>query len=726
MMNKSDDFFLDSFYRNFSAFRNEGTPIALYGIGEKSKLLLENIKGFNIIGLMDKDSVGKTIYAQPVLSNKDVIEKVKAIIIVANMSVAPLIYRRIESVKTNHGVEILYINGIKPSTINEHIKNKQFWETNIEDLKKEIDKNEIISFDLFDTLIMRKVLISTDIFDLVERTLREKHNLNIDFKNRRIEAEHHCYRHEDKYCTIHDIYNKLKEFLNCDVELIRKIKQIEFETELKYCMPREAMIQCYEYAKKQRKIILITTDSFLTKELVALLLDKCGINGFDKLLISCEERKLKYLGDMWQHVSQMFKGRRILHIGDNQTTDVEMAQTQQINTFKIESSYDLLENSSLCQLCKPARTIDNSLLLGQLAAKFLNNPFIFNKNKGCLPIDSMHGLGYLSFGPLVLNYLLWLIKKSREHRVDKLLFFARDGYILKKIYQRITDYYNVDPAEAIYFLTSRRAASVAAIKTESDIVFIINNMCKIKKINFHQLLSTAFSVSPDSNDPMAQRPCYEIPNEELIEHLLNCYKDKIFYNAMTEHQNYIDYINTLGLRDTDNIGCVNFVGRGITQRFISNIIEKELSGFNFAKEIDMLDICNPSDKCYALYDEYISPHTSRSNLAMKFIFGEVVFSSPDEQLVMFEKNGQPVFEKRNVMRDFKRMQECHAGIEDFIEDMMALDDKLLSRKFPNETVDILYGLFSSNSCVCSAEVKKSFIFTDYYNPDNPELMLDVL
>jgi predicted HAD superfamily hydrolase len=725
MMNKSDDFFLNSFYRNFNAFKNEGTPIALYGIGEKTKLLLENIKEFNIIGLMDKDAVEKIIYDQPVLSYLQVIEKAKCIIIVANMSVASLIYQRIEFLKTKHGINILYINGTTPWTINNAFKNKRSCETPIEDLKKKIDENEVISFDLFDTLIMRKVLQPTDIFDLVERELKEKQPHHFDLKIKRIEAEYYCYRHEDKYCTIHDIYNRLRELLHCDAELIKQIKQIEMEMELKCCVPREAMVQCYEYAKKNHKIILITTDSFLTKNYVALLLDKCGIKGFNKLLISCEERKLKYLGDMWQHVNQMFEGRRILHIGDNQTTDVEMAQKQQINTFKIESAYDLLSNSAPCQLYKPIRTIDNSLLLGQLASRFLNDPFILNKNRGCLPVNNMFDLGYLSMGPLVLSYLLWLIKKSEECKVDKLLFFARDGYVLNNIYKRMVDFYKIDSAKAIYFLTSRRAASVAAIKTETDIAFIINNVCKIKKINFHQLLSTAFGVLSDSSDPIAEKPCYEVSNNELIEHTLNCYKDKILKNAITERQNYIEYINTLRLKDTDNIGCVNFVGRGITQRFISNIMEKELSGFYFAKEIDMLDICSPLDKCYALYEEYISPYISRSNLAMKLLFGEVVFSSPDEQLVKFEKNGQPVFEKRNAIRDFRRMQECHAGIESFIEDMMAFDDNLLNRIFPNETVDILYGLFSSNCCVCSEEVKKSFFFSDYYNPGSPDLLLDM-
>jgi FMN phosphatase YigB (HAD superfamily) len=297
--------------------------------------------------------VGKNIYGQHVFSYEEVIQKAKCIIIVANMSVASLIYQRIDFLKTEHNINILYINGTIPSTINKFTQSRQSMETTVEDLKKEISKNDVVSFDLFDTLIMRKVLLPTDIFDLVERELKEKHHLSLDFKRKRVEAEHYCYKHRDKYCTIYDIYNRLQEVLRCGDKLVSKIRQIEIETEFKCCTPREKMMRCYEYAKKQHKIVLITTDSFLTKDHIVLLLNKCGIKGYDHLLISCEERKLKYLGDMWQHVSQLFEGRRILHIGDNKTTDVEMAQKLQVNTFKIESAFDLLLTSSLSHLYLP-------------------------------------------------------------------------------------------------------------------------------------------------------------------------------------------------------------------------------------------------------------------------------------------------------------------------------------------------------------------------------------
>ncbi len=724
-MNSSNMFFLDDFKENFKRFQHGGTPIVLYGIGEKTKLLIEKINGFNIVGLMDEDSAGEKIYGQNVLPYNEVIKKAKTIIIVSNMSVAEIIYQRIAFLKKLHGIDILFINGTVPCETSQEIFDNPYWNITVDDLRHAIDDNEIISFDLFDTLIMRNLLLPTDVFDLVERELAEKTGFMIDFKNKRIEAEYYTFRNVDNYCSIHDIYRTLRKMLGINEEQATMIKNLEIKTEYACCLPRASMVECYRYAMDQGKDIVITTDTFLTREYIKAMLDKCGIVGPVNLLISCEKRRLKYKGELFQHLKDLYKGRTILHVGDNLHSDGKMAEKAGLNIFKIKSAHDILETSTFSSLLSPAKNINDRKLLGLLAGRFFNNPFALSKHKGRLSIDSLFDIGYLSFGPLVLNFILWLIKKSKETNITRLLFFARDGYVLVNLYRKIVNYLGIDSAEAVYFLTSRRAASVAAIKTEDDITFIISNMCKTRKIKFSQLLSTAFGILPDAEDPLSEMYRYEITNEELVDHITKRYKDRIIMNASLERENYIKYIDSLGLSHSDTLGCVNFVGRGITQRFMAKIMERELAGFYFGREIEMSDFFGSTDKCFALYEEYMSPHTSRSNLAMKFIYGEVIFSSPEEQLVNFERNGCPIFEQRPEKRNFEQIKNCHAGIERFVEDIMAFDNNILLGKFNNKLVDTLFGLFATKSCVCSEEVKQSFVFNDYYNPGASDLRLSL-
>ncbi|MBN1381297.1 MAG: haloacid dehalogenase [Deltaproteobacteria bacterium] len=724
-MNSSDRFFLDAFRDNFGKYEEDGIPIALYGIGEKTKLIIENIKKYNIVGLMDQNSVGKTIYGRPVLSNDEVFEKVKAIIIVANMSVAETIYRRIAFLKKEQGIGIFFINGTAPREIDEMILNDSYWEKTKAGLLQTIEENDVISFDLFDTLIMRQMLLPADVFDLVERELAQKHGMAIDFKNKRIEAERHTFREIDKYCTIHKIYRTLKDMLDLNDQQERMIKNLEIKIELSCCQPRTSMVDCYRYARSRGKRVVITTDTFLTREFIESILDRCGIEVPERLLISCEERKLKYNGALFHYLRELYGGKTILHIGDNHHVDNEMARNAGLGTYEIRSAYDIATASALGHLLTLLKSIEDRKVMGRLASRYLNDPFALNEHRGRLPIESPFDVGYLSFGPLVFNYLIWLIQKSGETKVDRLLFFARDGFILERLYRRLIKASGISAPECIYFLTSRRAASVAGIKSEKDIAFIVNNICKIKKIKIGHLLSKAFGVPACPGDPLKDLYFYDVNEDALIRHLNRHYREAILENAKQEREQYLAYIKSLGIRPGEIVGCVNFIGRGITQYFMSEIMEKTLYGFYFATEHDMTDVFDSPDAIFALYGKRLSPFTSRSSLLTKALFGEVVFSAPDEQLVKFDGGGKPVFQRKRKSRDFSMIGECHRGIEQFVEEMIELNGNDPWPRNNTEFLDNLFGLFSSPACVCSDQVKKSFVFSDYYNPDVPEAALSL-
>ncbi|ADQ06814.1 Haloacid dehalogenase domain protein hydrolase [Caldicellulosiruptor hydrothermalis 108] len=709
--------FIEEFRFNFNEYKNKN--IVLYGIGEKTKLILEEAKEFNFVGLMDKDTVGSVIYGLKVLSYDEVISSnVDLIIIVANMSVSELIYRRISFLKKDYGIEIKYINGTTPVDFgDEIISNDPYWLNDINKLKSEIEKHDVISFDVFDTLLMRKVLNPSDIFDLVERELYYKYNIEIPFKIKRIEAEKYCYNYIDKNYDIFQIYSVLKELLNItDNNLLNKIMQIEIELEMECCIPRSDIIDVYLYSIKKGKTVCITSDTYFNRKYLELLLRKNGILQFDKLLISCEEKKSKSGGDMFEYLKQLYKQKKILHIGDNQISDREIPQKYSISTFQVRSGYDLILSSLLKDLLINVKNSSDSILMGVSMFPLLKSPFSLNKGKGAIYINSMYDIGYSFFGPMVLNFVLWLIKMAKKERIEKLLFFSRDGYIIEKIYKKIVEFYDLDAPESIYFLTSRRASSVAAIENWEDVVFIIKNVCKCRNLKIKELINIAFGIYIEDKDEFAEKYYYEVTEKELLDYLYN-YADLTFENAKKERANYLKYISSLTIKEARNIGCVNFVGKGVTQYCVSKIMKKDLCGYYFATEYDIKNIILPSQKAYGLYGELISPHLSKTSISTKYLFGEIVFTSPDGQLVKFDDNGQPVFEKNSINEfHFSIINECHEGMLAFVEEMIKLDRGLLERNFGNELIDKLYGLFTSHACFISDDIKKFFIVDDYYAP----------
>lgn len=58
----------------------------------------------------------------------------------------------------------------------------KYYKKSKEELKKELQQYDAISFDVFDTLIMRRILNPEDIFEMVDARIRIKKIYITDFK----------------------------------------------------------------------------------------------------------------------------------------------------------------------------------------------------------------------------------------------------------------------------------------------------------------------------------------------------------------------------------------------------------------------------------------------------------------------------------------------------------------------------------------------------------------
>ena len=107
---------------------------------------------------------------------------------------------------------------------------------NIQKIKKTIDSKNIISFDIFDTLIRRMIKNPHDIFDLIER---KYNSLNVgnkisDFKRNRILSEKECRnKSTNEEITIDEIYSNLEKVY--DKKQANILKELEKNIEIDFC-----------------------------------------------------------------------------------------------------------------------------------------------------------------------------------------------------------------------------------------------------------------------------------------------------------------------------------------------------------------------------------------------------------------------------------------------------------------------------------------------------------
>lgn len=309
---------------------------------------------------------------------------------------------------------------------------------------------DVISFDIFDTLILRNVSDPKDVFSF----LATEYSL-LDFAKIRIECESNLRKKKseqygNREITINDIYNEVYKFTSIDPKIgIRN----ELEEEKIWCYANPYMKIIYDTLIQNNKKIIITSDMYLPHDLMTELLESCGYTGYDKLFVSCDYECSKRDLGLYEYIKENYleDDETIIHIGDNYESDY-------LNSKKI--GWDAYHYPQCKEIGKPLDKIGMSYMIGSYYSSIVNN-FLYNGINEGYPYNQMpYFYGYMYGGFFILGYVIWIHKKAIEEKLDKIIFLARDGYILKKVYDML---YDDIPSE--YALWSRHASMKTSLKT---------------------------------------------------------------------------------------------------------------------------------------------------------------------------------------------------------------------------------------------------------------------
>ena len=134
--------------------------------------------------------------------------------------------------------------------------------TLLQTIKPKIDEHSIISFDIFDTLLVRPYVRPTHLFVHVEKAYRCR-----GFAAERIDAERRArIRHKEmEDVTLDMIYEEINgEF--------RRMKQRELDWEEMVLRVNPELKQVYDYALTRGKKIVITSDMYLPTDFLSKIL----------------------------------------------------------------------------------------------------------------------------------------------------------------------------------------------------------------------------------------------------------------------------------------------------------------------------------------------------------------------------------------------------------------------------------------------------------------------
>ncbi|MBQ8984169.1 MAG: hypothetical protein IJ079_11350 [Lachnospiraceae bacterium] len=337
--------------------------------------------------------------------------------------------------------EIEYYESKKiPSDMSESMAHRiKYPKLSVEDYVHTLIQYDVVSFDVFDTLILRPLDVPADLFYLIGERIGM-----LDFKNLRIwaeaEARRRCkQRNGHTEVTLDEIWRVLAEETGCDAEYGARLEQ---EIELKLCYANPYMLEVWEQMIKQNKLVIVITDMYLPQDILQQILLQNGFYGYNRLYVSCEYGCSKADGVLYECVKKDWKEMTIIHVGDNLHSDKKMAERHGLATLLYPN---VKENTLLY------RPYDMSYLVGSAYRGIVSN-YLYS---GWKQYDMEYEYGFIYGGLFVLGYCHYIHDYCRKNQVDKLLFLSRDGDILKLVYDSL---YPEDTTQYAYW--SRRAAAI--------------------------------------------------------------------------------------------------------------------------------------------------------------------------------------------------------------------------------------------------------------------------
>lgn len=298
---------------------------------------------------------------------------------------------------------------------------------NFDEIKKNINNCEVISFDIFDTLLFRPFVKSEDTLKYLAEFIK-----NSDFYNERIKAEKRALmlafaksKNTVEAVTISEIYDIIKPEY-------KQYKELELKFEEQILTLNDEMFQVYNYAVNNNKKVILTSDMYLPKDFLVKVLKKNGIQNYFKLYVSSDIKKTKATGNLYKYICNDLNilPRDIFHIGDNENSDYKKALENGLKAYLSE------------RLSETFFKKDENTKFLKFYEKYSQNPVV-SAILGLIMLNSNHNywynLGYSISGPLALEFVKNVIDISKKENLDKLLFIARDTYCLNKIYSIISD-----------------------------------------------------------------------------------------------------------------------------------------------------------------------------------------------------------------------------------------------------------------------------------------------
>jgi 2-polyprenyl-3-methyl-5-hydroxy-6-metoxy-1,4-benzoquinol methylase/FMN phosphatase YigB (HAD superfamily) len=328
---------------------------------------------------------------------------------------------------------------------------------------------DLVSFDIFDTLLLRPSRTSEAVMRYIGCTLQKQYPKATDFFEMRLAAEVSACKEKGPLLDVNidEIYACFPRSDSWSEEAIAAARNLELETEQRIVEPRECAVQAARFARGIGKRVIVVSDTHLPRPVVERLLESAGLAGcFDEMYLSSEQQVRKDSGELWRLALEREKvsPRRWLHIGDNEHTDLAKACDRGLRVFHLMRPAELVKLRGFePPFRRQSQLWANDLMMGPVINRIAGDPLLAGKPLRPVELATPEDVGYTTFGPLVFAFIRWLIRHPALRNTRKLYFLSREGFVLQQVYDAVRNQLDDDTLpESVYLLASEKVLRSAA------------------------------------------------------------------------------------------------------------------------------------------------------------------------------------------------------------------------------------------------------------------------
>lgn len=544
-----------------------------------------------------------------------------------------------------------------------------------------MDKADIYSFDIFDTLITRATATPEGVFALMQQRLMSDagsdpidSHIRENFFRLRIQAEKLAYREAWKQgreeITLEEIYRMLSR-TGCLTDWQRELlMELECQTELEISIGIPANIALVLEKWQQGRRVLLVSDMYLDAETLRGMLEKADARLAElPLIVSSEWGATKSGGGLYRKLLRENGEGALLwrHYGDNVHSDVEVPMRLGICAERVVGKILLpceqaalagKEQDSFLQLTLGASA--NARLLAGVSAEKAS-PYAYGSSLG---------------GCIAYPYVWWIVSQSVQKGIKRLYFIARDAYLLKAMADDMIERHHL-PLETHYLYGSRKTWRVGALSESFWDISLLFHWSSPDKLASLQGIARVLETAAEELLPFLPESYRRCVNVETMEQLrfytqweirqLAKYWDTcsglrqfLSEQCREKRELAVSYLRQEIDVTDENFAFVELIGSGCTQVALSKLMG-ELTEAPVHTFFYHLDDWLETDQCKFFC--YMPAAMPQSGLM------ELLYTAPHGHTVGYRCKGHkmiPVLDAENKVLQEYGLSEYQRGVLDFI------------------------------------------------------------